>query len=241
MENFKNVEALLAWIIDFFSISFGNSAVLKGGMALRLMHSPRYTNDVDYVFIPFDSKKDVKEIIEQALSKVDGLQYESSMNSKALRILVTYGSQRAQIEINVEKECASVPMSSALLSTAHGRPARILRIMEPSVSFSHKIAAWNERELMRDLYDIYQYESLFGILPQMDILNARLKKARSYKNVVAAQNLMDLVNKLMRTTATLNDSSFEDLRPLLSETELAGLSFRIKPAIMALCEKIKAK
>ena len=51
MEKFENKEALLAWIVDFFSTSFGNSAILKGGMALRLMHSPRYTNDVDYIFI----------------------------------------------------------------------------------------------------------------------------------------------------------------------------------------------
>ena len=57
MEKFKSTEELLAWIIDFFATCFGNSAILKGGMSLRLLHSPRYTNDVDYVFIPFDSKK----------------------------------------------------------------------------------------------------------------------------------------------------------------------------------------
>ena len=205
MEKFEDTEALLAWIVDFFSTNFGNSAILKGGMALRLMHSPRYTNDVDYIFIPFDSKKDAKEIIEQAFSKVDGLQYEASMNSKALRILLTYGGQSAQIEVNVEKECPSIPMSSALLSTAHGRPSRILRIMEPSVSFAHKIAAWNERELMRDLYDIYQYESLFKVSPRMDILQTRLKKSRSYKNVSAAQDLKGLASKLTRVAESLSD------------------------------------
>ena len=68
METFKSTEALLSWIIDFFAQKFGNSAILKGGMSLRLMHSPRYTNDVDYVFIPFDSKKDVKTLVEEALS-----------------------------------------------------------------------------------------------------------------------------------------------------------------------------
>jgi hypothetical protein len=93
---------------------------------------------------------------------------------------------------------------------------------------------------MRDLYDIYQYESLLRVSPQMDVLNARLKKARSYKNIVAAQNLEDLVDKLEQSAAVLDDSSFDDLRPLLGVAELAGLSFRIKPAIMSLCEKIKA-
>ena len=241
MEKFEDTEALLAWIVDFFSTNFGNSAILKGGMALRLMHSPRYTNDVDYIFIPFDSKKDAKEIIEQAFSKVDGLQYEASMNSKALRILLTYGGQSAQIEVNVEKECPSIPMSSALLSTAHGRPSRILRIMEPSVSFAHKIAAWNERELMRDLYDIYQYESLFKVSPRMDILQTRLKKSRSYKNVSAAQDLKGLASKLTRVAESLSDSSLTELRPLLSADELAGLPFRMRPAVISLCEKLKAK
>ena len=241
MEKFEDTEALLAWIVDFFSTNFGNSAILKGGMALRLMHSPRYTNDVDYIFIPFDSKKDAKEIIEQAFSKVDGLQYEASMNSKALRILLTYGGQSAQIEVNVEKECPSIPMSSALLSTAHGRPSRILRIMEPSVSFAHKIAAWNERELMRDLYDIYQYESLFKVSPRMDILQTRLKKSRSYTNVSAAQDLKGLASKLTRVAESLSDSSLTELRPLLSADELAGLPFRMRPAVISLCEKLKAK
>ncbi len=65
MEMFENTEALLAWIVDFFATSFGNSAVLKGGMALRLMHSPRYTNDVDYIFIPFDSKKVLRKLLNK--------------------------------------------------------------------------------------------------------------------------------------------------------------------------------
>lgn len=238
MEKLENTEALLAWIVDFFATNFGNSAILKGGMALRLMHSPRYTNDVDYIFIPFDSKKDAKEIIERALLKVDGLQFRSSMNSKALRVLLTYGGQSAQIEVNAEKDCPSIPMSSALLSTAHGRPARILRIMEPGVSFAHKIAAWNERELMRDLYDIYQYESLFKVKPRMDILQMRLKKARSYKGVVAARDMNELVNKLTQRAEMLNDGNLAELQPLLSEEELAGLAFRMRPAILNLCEEL---
>lgn len=238
MEKLENTEALLAWIVDFFATNFGNSAILKGGMALRLMHSPRYTNDVDYIFIPFDSKKDAKGVIEQALSKVDGLQFQSTMNSKALRVLLTYGGQSAQIEVNAEKDCPSIPMSSALLSTAHGRPARILRIMEPGVSFAHKIAAWNERELMRDLYDIYQYESLFKVKPRMDVLQMRLKKARSYKGVAAAREMDELVNKLTQRAEMLNDENLAELQPLLSEEELAGLAFRMRPAILNLCEEL---
>ena len=239
MIKFENTEALLAWIVDFFADKFGNSAILKGGMSLRLMHSPRYTNDVDYIFIPFDSKKDAKALVEEALSQVDGLSFESSMNSKALRIAVAYGGQKAQIEINAEKECPSIPMSSTLLSTPYGHPARIVRVMEPGIAFAHKIAAWNERELMRDLYDVYQYESLFRTVPRMDTLLMRLEKARSYKNVVAARNLSELVKKMRTTAENLTENSFAELVPLLDAAELAGLSFRMRPAILSLCDKIE--
>lgn len=239
MEKFKNTEELLAWIIDFFAISFGNSAILKGGMSLRLLHSPRFTNDVDYVFIPFDSKKDVKQIIEKELEKVNNLTFTTSLNSKALRILISYGTQEAQVEISVEKECPSIPMSSSLLSTPYGRPARIVRIMEPRVSFAHKIAAWNERNLMRDLYDIYQYESLFKIKPQTDILEIRLKKARPFGNIIPAKNMKDLINRLIDCANSITEESFSELLPLLNTEELSGLSFRIKPAIFSLCESLK--
>jgi len=239
MEKFESTEALLAWIVDFFADNFGNSAILKGGMSLRLMHSPRYTNDVDYIFIPFESKKDAKSLVEGAFSRIDGLRFESSMNSKALRILVDYGGQQAQIEINTEKECPSIPMSSSLLTTPYGHPARIVRIMEPGVSFAHKIAAWNERELMRDLYDVYQYESLFKAVPRMDVLLMRLKKARSYRNVAAAKNLEELVDKMKICAENLTEDSFGELVPLLKAEELAGLSFRMRPSIFALCDKLK--
>ncbi|WP_405328375.1 nucleotidyl transferase AbiEii/AbiGii toxin family protein [Fibrobacter sp.] len=238
MENFKSTEALLSWIVDFFAQKFGNSAILKGGMSLRLMHSPRYTNDVDYIFIPFDSKKDAKTLVEEALSLVEGLKYNTTMNSKALRIIVDYAGQQAQIEINVEMECPSIPMSSSLLSTPYGYPARIIRVMEPGVAFAHKIAAWNERELMRDLYDVYQYESLFRTAPNMEILYKRLKSARSYKNVVAAKNIGALVEKMRKCAENLTESSFSELVPLLDAVELAGLSFRMRPSILALCDKM---
>ena len=238
MENFKSTEALLSWIVDFFAQKFGNSAILKGGMSLRLMHSPRYTNDVDYIFIPFDSKKDAKTLVEEALSQVDGLKYNTSMNSKALRIIINYAGQQAQIEINVKKECPSIPMSSSLLCTPYGYPARIIRVMEPGVAFAHKIAAWNERELMRDLYDVYQYESLFRTVPNMEILHKRLKNARSYKNIVAAKDLNTLVEKLRKCAEDITESSFAELVPLLDAVELAGLSFRMRPSIFALCDKM---
>ncbi len=153
---------------------------------------------------------------------VEGLKFESTLNSKALRIVVDFGGQSAQIEINTEQECPSIAMSSSLLTTPYGRPARIVRIMEPGVSFAHKIAAWNERELMRDLYDIYQYESLFKSTPRVNILLPRLKKARSYRNIVAAKSLEALVEKLRQVADNMTEDSFAELVPLLDTGAVAG-------------------
>ncbi len=36
-----------------------------------------------------------------------------------------------------------------------------------------KIAAWNERRLMRDLYDMYQYASAMKVQPDTETLRMR--------------------------------------------------------------------
>ena len=111
--------------------------------------------------------------------------------------------------------------------------------MEPGVAFAHKIAAWNERELMRDFYDVYQYESLFKTEPQMEILHRRLKNSRSYKNIVAAKDIKGLSEKMRKCAESLTENSFAELVPLLETVELAGLSFRMRPSILALCDKME--
>lgn len=239
MRTFKNTEELLSWIVDFFADRFGNSAVIKGGVSLRLMHSPRFTNDVDYVFVPFASKKDAKGQIEDALRGVEGLEFQTSLNSKALRIRIDYSGQSAQVEISAERECPSIPMSTSLLSSPYGFPTRIVRIMEPSTSFAHKLAAWNERELMRDLFDIYQYHSFFRLSPNRDVLERRLKIARSYKGVSAAKSMAEFVGKLRNRADSLSGADIEELRPLLDEENLSGLLFRLRPAMLSLAGELE--
>ena len=72
----------------------------------------------------------------------------------------------------------------------------------------------------------------------MEILYKRLKSARSYKNVVAAKNIGALVEKMRKCAENLTESSFSELVPLLEAVELAGLSFRMRPSILALCDKM---
>jgi len=46
-------EKLMARVIDIFAQTFDRTAVLRGGMALRLLGASRCTNDLDYLFVPF--------------------------------------------------------------------------------------------------------------------------------------------------------------------------------------------
>ncbi|MDR2581628.1 MAG: nucleotidyl transferase AbiEii/AbiGii toxin family protein [Fibromonadaceae bacterium] len=231
MKNFRSTEELLAWVINFFATEFGNNAILRGGMALRLLNSPRYTNDVDYVFVPFTSKKELKPLIEKKLSNVQGLDFSIALNSKVMNININYLSQSCQIEINVESKCESLAMSSAPIASLYGMPAKIVRIADLSVAFAHKIAAWNERELLRDLFDIYLYKAILRVKPNLETLQKRLVKVRAYPKAKPARNLRALKERLLEAANELNEQKIQELKPLLPEAELAGLHLRIAAAV----------
>jgi hypothetical protein len=52
-------QRLLAEVLDLFARRFDKHAVLRGGMVLRIPGCEQLTNDLDYVFVPYRSKKDV--------------------------------------------------------------------------------------------------------------------------------------------------------------------------------------
>ena len=56
-------DGLLLWFIHAFGDELEDHAVLKGGMALRLLDSPRHTNDLDYVFVSYGSKRDIVPLV----------------------------------------------------------------------------------------------------------------------------------------------------------------------------------
>ncbi|GBU21022.1 hypothetical protein R80B4_00910 [Fibrobacteres bacterium R8-0-B4] len=233
MKNFRNTEELLAWVINFFADEFGNSAVIRGGMALRLLNSPRYTNDIDYVFVPFKSKNELKPLIEKKLSSVNGLKFSISLNSKVMVVKINYLSQICQVEISAKNECDSLAMSSSAIASPYGMPSKIVRITELSAAFAHKIAAWNERELLRDLFDVYQYKAILRVEPKQEILLQRLAKPRNYPNVNPAKDLVGLKEKLLAAADNLNEQNIQELKPLLPEAELAGLHLKIAAALRA--------
>ena len=58
----SEIESLLSAIITLFTDEFGSGAILRGGMVLQLLDSPRLTNHLDYLFVLFQSKNEITKI-----------------------------------------------------------------------------------------------------------------------------------------------------------------------------------
>ncbi len=241
MPDITTVDGLMIFLINTFSEKFPQSAILKGGMCLRLLDCPRMTNDIDYVFIPYSSKKDILKSVLAVLDEVTGLTYEYSMNSKCLRIRVQYGELTTQIEANVAKECSSTSVSTVGLARQFGLLGRIVQMMSYDVAMANKLAAWNERLLIRDLYDLYFYYAMVQAMPNLNILEKRLQKVASTprnKNP-KKMTLEQLVSKLCDRLSSLSAEDMLELADYLPAAEIPGLETKMRAQLLKLCDALK--
>jgi hypothetical protein len=238
-------EGLLLWVIHRFAEEFEDRAVLEGGMSLRLLDSPRQTNDLDYVFAPFASKKIVAPAIERVLARLEGAAVRVSMHSTMLRCEVELDGVAIQIEISVSPRCQSVPVATSALAATQGVPSHIVRIMAPSVALAHKLAAWNERRLLRDLYDAYFWCARVRAVPDLQVLRLRLSKVRSRLPALRRRTRMtmeEFAAELEGALRELTDASISaEIGGLVEATELPGLALRIQAALRRLAEQLTAK
>ncbi|RLE23372.1 MAG: hypothetical protein DRJ65_11995 [Acidobacteria bacterium] len=228
-------DGLFLWVMHRFAEVFEEHAVIKGGMVLRLLDSPRHTVDIDYVFVPFPSKKEIAGRIEEVLHEIEGAVVNIEPHSKMLRADLRVDDAAIQIEANVATECEAVPMATGGFARSVGHPSQIVRIMSPSVSLAHKIAAWNERRLLRDLYDCYFLASRAGASPDLNVLDLRLAKMQSRLPGLKKLHRMSrgrLADEFLQATAQLSDGDLEaELAGILPPEELAGLAIRIRVSV----------
>src|SRR3989338_2002492 len=167
MDNIESDEALRIFIINHLAEKMGAHAILKGGMVLRLLESPRYTNDLDYIFVPFKSKKDIVDLIKSALEEIN-CSVNFNLHSTSARFMVKFENKRGvfktQIEANVDVACEAEAISTGDLAIHYNQLPRIVRVMKLNVALAHKLAAWNERNLIRDLYDAFFFFKNLQIL-----------------------------------------------------------------------------
>ena len=114
-------DGLFLWVMHRFAEVFEERAIIKGGMALRLMDCPRSTTDIDYVFAPYRSKNDVRARIETVLEEIPGAVLAVGVHSKMLRVDLRVDSAAIQIEADVMRECDSMPVATGELARAQGQ------------------------------------------------------------------------------------------------------------------------
>lgn len=250
MDTIRNDEAWRVWIVNHLSEKLQGHAILKGGMVLRLLGCTRYTNDLDYVFIPFKSKKDVVSPIKEAFSGLDGVSVDFKLHSTNAQFFVrlenAFGRFQAQIEISVSDHCEAQMLSTAEMSNQYLLAPHVIRVMRFDVMLAHKLAAWNERRLMRDLYDAYFIYKNLNVMPNLDVLKGRLKAVRYARRVtnktLPKQMTVDaFCDALSSELKTLTEKMLEDeLRDFLDMHQLSGLDIKIRIALTEMIERLRS-
>lgn len=249
MDTIQSDEGLRLWIINHLGEKLGEHAILKGGMVLRLLDCPRTTNDLDYVFVPFHSKKEIIPLIDKALSDLSGAQIQKGLHSTSVRYDISFtngfGTFRTDLEANVSGSCESEPISTGDVAILNKQLPRIVRVMRFDVALANKLAAWNERELVRDLYDAYFIHKHLGQMPHLPTLLARLKKINYARRVKHASlprsmTLTEFLDRLEQKLSGLRDEAIqEELRDSISQEQLAGLSLKIRAGLMQMIEAMR--
>lgn len=242
---YNSQEHLIAHLINEIGQKLSPHAILKGGMALQLTNSPRSTNDIDYVFVPYKSKKDIVGQLFECLDQIDGITYSHQLNSKCLRVIIAAANNiKVQVEANVMTECPSTTLTTQPFAIKYGYNATVIRVMASEVALSHKIAAWAERRLVRDVFDIHYISSVLNRMPNMDILFQRLKRLNFAKSVgrkPGSMGLEELINELRSYVSDLSQADIEaELGPYMPREEFIGLEQLIKTSIHRLAQKLSS-
>lgn len=235
----NETEALLVEAMDVIARRFDKHAVLRGGMVLRVLGCERLTNDVDYVFVPFASKNDIVEGLLDALRGIKGAALSHNLNSKCLRIVLSRQNVTVQIEAKTAIDVPVSLISTRDLARRYGWPPRLIAVVDYPVALADKMAAWNERRLVRDIYDIWFFLRM-GVRPDRPTLEKRLASP-AYSRLVRASDHFggksaDSFFEFLRQAALrLDDRTIEaELGDYLPAEELAGLAMRIRAAMAKL-------
>jgi predicted nucleotidyltransferase component of viral defense system len=232
-------QELLARVLDLFAQKFDKKAVLRGGMVLRVLGSPRLTNDLDYVFVPYKSKKDIVEEILTCLQSIEGAKLRHSLNSKCLRVILTVDQTTIQVEAKVAMDVETSTASTRLFTSQFNLPPRIIHVVDTNIALANKMAAWNERRLIRDIYDIWFLLQMQAV-PDRPTLEKRLRKP-SYSRLIKKQDhfpgraCSEFYDFIRAYTAKLSDEQIADeLADYLPPQEMTGLALLFRAALAKL-------
>lgn len=238
-----STEAFLARLINLLSDQFKDHLVLKGGMQLRLLNSPRSTQDIDFVWLSRESKKILAKLVRNTLSKEEDIVIlKESLNSRGIFISVEEKQTRkkAILELNVlsSTHLPPEPLSTAPIASRHALSARVISTMAIPESFSHKICACLEREAARDLYDL----SLFEPMEPFDEKTLRVRLSsisikRQKPKKLTLQQAGDFLRQRLQGLTELRLK--EELYPLLPPENRGGLLRVIQASVGRITQKLE--
>ena len=206
---------------------------------LRVLGSARKTNDLDYVFVPYKSNNEIEKELVECVESVEDVHCKYALNSKCLRIDVTAGDAHVMVEASCSKELRVQKATTALLSPQYDLPKRIINVMDYSVSLSNKLAAWNERRLIRDVYDIWFFLQM-GVRPDTRVLENRLKKPSYSKRLknneqFTGKTASGFYEHFRKYIVSLDDHIVaEEMKDYLDNEDRTGLSMMFKSAVALL-------
>jgi len=233
---------IFLWLMHRIAEVFKDHAILKGGQLLRLFECPRQTSDLVYTFIPYKSKNEIVDELLKLVNELEGAEIRHTLNSKTLTILIKTKNISLQIEANVALECRSIAATTNALCRPLNQIPRVISIMSPDVALSHKMAAWNERRLIRDLYDIYYFYRIIGAMPDLTVLEKRLTRIESRIPKLKSKKKMTLTELKFEISNTVNQLKMEEVKAELFGTlpseEMPNLDLKIRAAVNELMEKI---
>ena len=231
-------DKLMLHIMHELAATLGGNAVLGGGMALRLFKSSRATTDLDYIFVPYKSKKVATPEAEKVLLGMKGVTLTTKYTSKMAAITVQRGSERVTVEIAVAESCETALTSTAPLALALGEGAHIISVVAFDVALARKLAAWNERRLIRDLYDAYFMHRSLRAEPDIPTLQKRLDRIDArVPGVPKKMNLLQFSEVLREAADALTEPRVKkELRGLIAAKELPGLALNIRSELLSICD-----
>ena len=239
----KDREELLLKVMHLMSEHFKNKAVLEGGMLLRLLNSPRETQDVDYLLVSDRSKKVLSVEIKKLLSRLDDITVKNmKLNSRGIFIGLEDDEQpniKAFLEINVVPKLLKRPtsMSTVVLAGRYLMTGRVIASMDLSEAFAHKLAAALERDSIRDLYDITILEPLCEV--DKEILGKRLSSLSIRRQKERSVSLDEAAKMLTAKADGLTQKKVEkELGAWLTAESLEGMDKIIRSTLLRVVQKV---
>ncbi len=239
----KAPEELMTRLMNYLADKFKDKLILKGGMLLRLLNSPRQTQDLDYCWIRTKKRNLFAEELKDVLELLNGIQViDVAVNSRGifLDVIDQKSGEKTTLEINVEKSThlPPQPLTNAPLANQYKLKPQIITTMDLSEAFSHKIAAALERDLVRDFYDLMQMEPLAPF--DKTTLKDRLSRLEVQRSKPKKVSVKEAARMLKNRIDSLTEKRLKDeLSALVPQEQWVGLTPVIRAALSRIIQRME--